>query len=171
MHDPPHRFFAALNTALADTLLAATYWNESYRNGRVERPIDPLSPLDVVRLPADDVRVTPHSGGRWWVAKRLSGFPAIPATLAGAAEAILRSNFSGEAAFALPGNASNPGAQTEFVSLRFAARQCAWAALGDGASPPESCVAGYPGFADSSAKSGYDLGSRIAGHFLKQNRR
>ena len=153
------RLFAALNTALADALLSATYWSESYSKGRAEAPIGVSGANDAPYRSAETGDVPPHPAGPWWVANRLSGYPAIPAALAGAAEAILRSSFSGEAAFALPANASYPGARTDFTSLRFAARRCAWAALGDGASNPEGCVAGY------------DLGNRIAGHLLKQNRR
>jgi hypothetical protein len=153
------RLFAALNMALADALLSATYWSEAYRKGRAEALIEALGANDAPYRAAEAGDVPPHPAGPWWVANRLSGFPAIPAALAGAAEAILRNSFSGEMAFALPANASYPGAQTDFTSLRIAARRCAWAALGDGASTPEGCVAGY------------DLGSRIAGHLLKQNRR
>jgi hypothetical protein len=153
------RLFAALNTALADALLSATYWGETYSKGRAETPTEVLGANDASYRPGEAGDVPPHPAGPWWVANRLSGFPAIPAALAGAAEAILRSSFSDEVVFALPANASYPGAQTDFTSLQFAARRCAWAALGDGASTPDGCVAGY------------DLGSRIAGHLLKQSRR
>jgi hypothetical protein len=89
----------------------------------------------------------------------MSGFPAVPATLAGAAESILRHHFGDDAPFALSANVSSVGTQTDVTSLRIAARACAWSAHVGGASTPESCVAGY------------DLGSRIASYLMKQHRR
>jgi hypothetical protein len=172
------RLFAALNMALADALIAAVYWVETYRIGRTQAAFEGMSApepahriLDAGALMEDQLKIPgsaagpdlrelhTHTTGPVWVSRSLSNFPAIPATLAGAAETILRGSFSGEVVFAPPGEATAAGAQTEFTNLQSAVRQCAWAELIVGTSSFEGCLAGY------------DLGSRIGAHVLKQNRR
>jgi hypothetical protein len=134
------QLFAALNTTLADALLSSTYWSLFYMQdcGRVSSQ-GTFALHDAMKAgdaPPDPSRLS-------WIISALSGFPATPAVLAGAAETILRRSLD----------------HRVLVDLQLLARQCAWAALVTGESTSEGCVAGY------------ELGSRIAKHALQQDRR
>lgn len=114
------RLFSALNTALADALLSATYWAEVYRENRGDATIwGALHEHD--RMIADG-DMLPDPSILSWAINMLKGFPPTSAVLAGAADSILRSYFD----------------DSVLANIRLLARQCAWSDLVNGISTLEA---------------------------------
>jgi hypothetical protein len=156
------RVLAALNAALADALLAGSYWKESYEIGRVNPAFVTIEHHAEFNREIDDGQLPLHAGLFAARGTPLAGFPSLTAVIAGAAEAILAKNFGGgEAMLAWSSSLGRRAAHAAdsaapLITLHTAARECAWAMHAGGGATVEACL------------SGYDLGIRIGEYLLKQ---
>jgi hypothetical protein len=144
------RGFAVLNAALADALLAGSYWNESYLTGRANPAFTTIEQDQAFNRAFEAGQLPMHPDMHVLPGKAVTGFPAITAVLAGAAESVLGANYGGSEAVL----AVDPAEQ--LTTLHAAARECAWAMASNGTSGSDGCI------------SGHDFGFRIAEYVRKQ---
>jgi hypothetical protein len=149
---------AVLNLALADATLSTLHWRHTVGTWRVidaERwePLNGVPPqatdivarisdgldMDFARLESQRILIPP-----------VLNYPSLPATMAGAAQAVLAGYFKTDRIeFMLPESVvdATPGTggatPRSFASVSAAARECAFVASLDGRHCREACVAGY----------------------------
>ncbi len=149
------RLLAALNSALADALLAASHWREYYASGEglVIRGtwVDPDAELRRRNVAGFDSAPAVTSTVRI----PIRDFPDVTAVLAGAAQAVLERAAATVPEIAVPAGPDSP-ALRRFVSVPLAAKEAAVAAMTN------------RGCSRESANAGFDLGSRIGAHVVKQ---
>jgi len=142
------RLLAALNVALADAIVSARHARHVVGSWRTV-PTEIWRPVEAGSALSGDVLARIDDGERFEHVRLEHGrmlipptgdYPAVTATVAGAAQAVLTAYFQGDTTgFNLPGKTS---ART-FPGFAAAAREQAFVASLDGVHSRESCVAGY----------------------------
>lgn len=158
---------AALNVALADATLSAAHWRHEIGSWRsvstdawVEVAEPDVRPTDVVTRIDQGLfdRLLRQEAHRI-VIRPTPNYPAVAATLAGAAQSILERWFGSDTVgFTLPMTPPTTGETLpprRFGGFSAAAKECALAATLDGATTRESSIAGY--------LHGRELGHYLAG--------
>jgi hypothetical protein len=147
------RLFAMLNVALADARLSAAHWAHtvgSWRSRTVEVYVAPdavphRSSTFEIQAAVDGSDAAPvHRELRRVLIPPTPDYPAVSATLAGAAQAILEAALPSGAAFTLefPRDGADP-LSLRYVSVAAAAADCAFATTLKGRHTREAAVAGH----------------------------
>jgi hypothetical protein len=147
------RVFAALNAALADALLAGSYWCERYESGRANPTFTTIAQEEAFNRAFEAGQLPMHPDMHRRAGQPMTGFPALTAVIAGAAESVLAAHFGGGEAVLQIDPAEPP------TTLHDAARECAWAMASNGTTGTVGCV------------SGHDFGFRIGEYIRKQTMR
>lgn len=150
------RMFAALNCAMADALLAATFWRREFEVGNVLSVSGELRESDSQDVPGSPGSYYNRSPGvSVRIPLRTPDYPVAEAAIAGAAQAVLGYYLAGDnihlsLEYALRGNSAGV---RQFTSVAAMSRECAGSAVMRRRASREAGV------------SGYELGVKI-GHFV-----